>query len=354
MNRLSISSHFCCALATACAVAAACAAACSGSSTAPAPVPPPPPPALKLTCPDSVSVQSTTGQPIPVHYGTATSTGGTAPVQIACTPANDSVFDIGAKAVSCTATDAKSVTDTCSFTVTVTTPPKISVTRFVAFGDSMTAGEVVSEGSVGGIRAMVVDFAKSYPNLLHGLLAGRYTGQAGAIVVGNAGFSGEQTSDGLRRLPSVIDGGAYDALLLMEGANDFPNYQTALGNMRSMVQYGKRRSVRVYLATLPPEDQFHTTCINRGKNQAFVAPYNDGLQAIANAENVTLVDVFTAFGGDTTTLIDCDGLHPTPAGYQRIADTFFTSIKATLEVPATATPTVTGAAFRTTRARKSR
>ena len=44
------------------------------------------------------------------------------------------------------------------------------------------------------------------------------------------------------------------------------------------------------------------------------------------------MDVYAAFHRDVTTLIDCDGLHPTPAGYQVIADTFFQKIRETMEV----------------------
>jgi lysophospholipase L1-like esterase len=215
----------------------------------------------------------------------------------------------------------------------------------------MTAGEVVSEGSVlvtlgtttTWVRPLQVDSAASYPTQLLNQLKARYTGQAGAFVVANAGKPAEMAVDGVNRLPTVIDGGAYKVLLLMEGANDLPDYQAALGAMRQMVQYGKRRGMLVYLANLPPQNPFPSCTPNRGGNWAFVSPYNDGLRDIANSEGVPLVDVHTAFHGDNTTLVDCDGLHPTPAGYKVIADTFFQSIQATLEVPATATPTVAAA-----------
>jgi hypothetical protein len=46
--------------------------------------------------------------------------------------------------------------------------------------------------------------------------------------------------------------------------------------------------------------------------------------------------VYQAFGGTASPdLIDFDGLHPTAAGYQLIAATFFTAIKQNLEAPAT-------------------
>ena len=355
MNRLTPYLRFVCPAAVACA-----AAACSGS-TAPTPTPPPPPPpaALVIACPTDQTMQSTTAQPIPVAYPAATSTGGTPPTQIVCTPASGAVFNVGTTPVNCTATDSKSVTDKCSFNVTLTLPPKISLTSFVAFGDSMTAGEVRSETTVakseGGfqlIRPLVLDPTKAYPTHLLAELRARYTGQAGAIAVDNAGLYGETAVAGAKRLPSVIDGGRYSAVLLMEGVNDFPDYRAALAGMSDMVQYAsKRRGLRVYLATEPPENPSPVGCPDKlGGNWAFVAPYNDGLRSIAASQGVTLVDVNAAFNGDVTTLIDCDGLHPTPAGYQLIADTFFKSIQSTLEVAAPPTPT----ALRIAPARRSR
>jgi hypothetical protein len=44
--------------------------------------------------------------------------------------------------VQCTATDTLNRSNSCSFTVTVSRTPQLSVTKFLAFGDSITAGEV--------------------------------------------------------------------------------------------------------------------------------------------------------------------------------------------------------------------
>ncbi len=38
--------------------------------------------------------------------------------------------------------------------------------------------------------------------------------------------------------------------------------------------------------------------------------FNEGVRYIAEREAITLVDVYEAFHGDNTTLIDVDGLHP--------------------------------------------
>jgi lysophospholipase L1-like esterase len=286
-----------------------------------------------------MSLSSATGQPISVHYGAATTTGGTPPVEIVCSPANDAFFPVGSTTVICRASDTKTVTDSCSFAVSVTAPPpRLSLTNFVAFGDSMTAGEIVSEGSIPGLRILLVDVLKSYPADLRAGLAARYTAQANDIVVSNLGVSGETAVVGAGRLPRVLGTGTAQAVLLMEGANDFPDTSHALPPMRTMVQTARSRGLRVFLATLPPQNPNATCFPNHGANWAFVVPYNDGLRSIAASENAVLVDLYSAFNGDTTTLIDCDGLHPTALGYQRIADTFLASIRQTLELAPSTSP----------------
>ena len=100
--------------------------------------------------------------------------------------------------------------------------------------------------------------------------------------------------------------------------------------MRSMVPMAKGRGMKVFLATLPPQNP-NGCCPNRGLAWSLVEPYNDRLRGVASLEDIPLVDVYQAFGGDITTLVDFDGLHPTPAGYQKIADEFFKSIKQNLE-----------------------
>jgi lysophospholipase L1-like esterase len=42
---------------------------------------------------------------------------------------------------------------------------------------------------------------------------------------------------------------------------------------------------------------------------------------------------YAALATDLTRYIGVDGLHPTEAGYQRMADEFFVRIRATLETP---------------------
>jgi lysophospholipase L1-like esterase len=321
-------------LSTACtcvALASMLAAACGGDGTPTRPTPTPDP--LTLTCPAPVALPSPTAQPIAVRYGSATTAGGSPPVQVTCAPGSDTLFPVGRSTVTCTASDTRGITASCSFSVTVTAPPTISLTQYLAFGDSMTAGEITVIGE-GGLHVLQLFPNLAYPADLRTLLANRYTAQT--IGVANAGVKGELTSQGLARLPSSIFG--QQVLLLMEGANDINSGRdadvlTALSNIRSMVRFAKGAGLRVFLATLPPQNP--TGCFNpcRTGGAAEVVNYNSGLKTIALSENVPLVDVFPLFT-NLSTQIGPDGLHPTAEGYQLIANAFFAAIRSALEVPA--------------------
>ncbi len=309
---------------------------CTGPNTPTAPPPPPvEPAAVEVKCPDPVTIKSVHGEPTLGVYGQATGTSGAPPVTVTCTPASGGMFPVGTSKIECVAMDARQRTASCTFTLTVTPPPRINATRFVAFGDSMTAGEIPALGLNPSTGGFLVDPNAAYPRRLEVALIGRYTDQT--PTVRNQGQSGEQTTQGQSRLSRVLAGAGFEVLLLMDGANDLLEGDArkvgpAVGAIQFMVRDAKSRGLRVYLGSLPPQDPL-ACCPRRGNGAGLVNQYNSQLRSVASAENVTFVDVNAAFGGDTTTLIDRDGLHPTAAGYQRIADTFFKSIMETLELP---------------------
>src|SRR5262249_48162075 len=148
---------------------------------------------------------------------------------ITCTPPSGSLFPVGRTPVSCVATDADQRTSTCSFTVTVTLPPMLTAKRFVAFGDSITAGEDGVNlgqsypcGGFGSLpmgrtsRPMVlVPVNERYPGVLQQLLDTRYPNQS--PIVDNEGCPGEAvTNGGVSRLRGVLHSGGYDVVLIME------------------------------------------------------------------------------------------------------------------------------------------
>jgi lysophospholipase L1-like esterase len=278
-------------------------------------------------------VASPNGLAIPVTFAQPTATGGTAPIVTTCTPASGVSYPIGTTSVTCTALDANRQTATCGLLVTVTAPPRLSVTRFIAFGDSIT------EGFPHTISPALVDPAPdgSYPLVLQSLLRARYTAQSIAVL--DEGVGGEIVGDGLKRLPGVLTRDAAGALLLMEGANDLNQFGTLAPDMivsglRDMVRLGRARSMRVFVGTLLPE-----RAGGKASHPELVAPTNDKIGLMATTEDAVLVDLFAAFGGvPDSVLISSDGLHPTAAGNERIAQTFYAAIRARLEAPATLTP----------------
>jgi acyl-CoA thioesterase-1 len=326
--------------------------ACAGSPTN---ATPPDTGGPKISCPSAPPpVQSLDNVSAFVGYGMPTVAGGFMPLTgPTCAPSTGTLFKVGSTPVTCTVIDSKARTDSCTFNVTVLAPATLSLTRFLAFGDSITAGEIVSEGfSIAGgvrVRPLVVDPYLNYPVFLTEKLAIQYRSQQPRPAVKNAGVPGETSSAGVGRLAREIAlADQPQVLLLLEGANDLGTDPSAILpaalNIATMIRTAKASGLRVFVGTLPPQNPAAPTgsgpsCVARNGGAGLVVRYNDALKVVAAQESVTLVDVYQAFGGDVTTLIDCDGLHPTSAGYDVIAQAFFTAIKQNLEVPATVTPT---------------
>jgi lysophospholipase L1-like esterase len=325
------------------------------SSTAPTPVPPtdttdPP----SVTCPPPQTIQLTAEvTSTPVVYGAATATGGKPPVTTVCTPPSGSLFNTGQTTVSCTATDAVQRTSTCSLIVTVVAPPTLTATSFVAFGDSITAGESGLGSLQGGLgafagsrfhRTVLLPFDQRYPSVLQRNLAARY--QTQMLQVANGGNGGEAIADPstFPRFAGILQG-PYAVVLIMEGTNDLFVHDSltippAISGLQQMIREAKNRGVTPYLATIPP--------INpngfRGATYSWdlVPVFNDRVRALAASENVTLVDVYLGFNNDFS-LLGIDGLHPNADGYAKIAELFFVAIRQTLETSAPASRGAGGA-----------
>jgi lysophospholipase L1-like esterase len=129
-------------------------------------------------------------------------------------------------------------------------------------------------------------------------------------------------------------------VLLMEGSNDLANRDSrdiplAIANLRAMLDDAKSRTMRPYLATVPPM----VPGGSRALPWSLVPMLDDQIRQLAMSENVPLVDVYAGFGDSFQQYIGPDGLHPNVAGYAKIADLFFAALKSTLESPPAATAT---------------
>lgn len=272
-----------------------------------------------------------------LHFDMPPVTDGQGTVNVTCSPGSGSSFPIGSTTVTCTATDSLSRTATCSFAVNIAKLPTLSKTRYLAFGDSITAGEVtfpVGASSTGGdrITKQVVVPAASYPTMLLNTLRGRYASQAGSFEVFNYGVGGEKVINTRNRFFSALNATRPEVLLLMEGANDIPLGEdgaasSAANEIRIWVAEAKSRGIRVFLATPVPGRPG-----NRQIQPILLVDYANRMRRVAEQEGVTLVDLYTLMLPDAQRYIGVDGLHPNEAGYARIADLFFQAIQAAFEV----------------------
>jgi len=211
--------------------------------------------------------------------------------------------------------------------------PTLSVTRILAFGDSITAG--TTSPSLLTQLALDAGLSQSYPFKLQTLVTARYTSQS--VAVFNAGIAGRTAVEDRSRLGRSLNEAMPDLLLLIEGANDLnqaglnnPLVDAALAAMEDMVRDARRRGVQVMLGTLPAQRP------PKGNAGAYLARYNDGLKMMAAKKDAILVDVNRLL---PESFVGQDGLHPSEAGYQRMAEIFLDAIRQRFEViPSTGQP----------------
>lgn len=230
-------------------------------------------------------------------------------------------------------------------------PPKptLTVTRILAFGDSLTEG--LSDGlplspwSWGGVSSHV-NKSTSYPMQLKELIKERYA-NGNSITVVNAGVGGEHLTGATKdRIETEIDDHNPDVLLLLHGVNDLNGgvtdqqggssitdeeiVQDVSNRLDELIELAKdiKPGIRILLATLPPQK---TGTSSKTKAAHLVPAYNDELKLIAKEEKCVLVDLFTALNKNTD--LTPDGLHITEAGNLKMAQAFLAKLKAYEKAP---------------------
>src|SRR5262245_1048229 len=225
-------------------------------------------------------------------------------------------------------------------------PPRLAATKFVAFGDSITEGFVQrcpgSEPTE--LRPLAMGFflaqgraqpsPTAYPAKLQALLEARYPSQM--ITVVNEGEGGEDIERGVLNLPRVLTTNMPQVLLLQEGINTLNERRSAgipivVDGLRTMIQEARSRSITVFAGTLLPERPGSCRAYDYSESFDDIIEANVQIRRMIGTEGAVLVDLYQVFNGRTALLLGEDGLHPSAAGYEKIAEAFFAAIKKHLE-----------------------
>ena len=172
-----------------------------------------------------------------------------------------------------------------------------------------------------------VGLPQSYPAKLQRLLSARYTEQT--PVVANEGAPAERATAASQRLSDTIASSQSEAVIILHGANDIfaenvDGVPRTLSAIQALVRVAKIAGESVLLCTLLPQ----RVGGQRAANPTAVAELNRGIRDIARDEQVMLVDLAADFD---LNLIGADGLHPTEAGYVRLAELLFAAVRAQFE-----------------------
>ena len=307
--------------------------------TTPTTLPPDKVGALAVACPADRTVQALNAVTARVEYTPPQTSGGQVPVSVTCLPDSGTALPIGTTRVRYTASDGLGQTAACSFSIHVLRPSRLSKTKFLAFGNSLT------EGVTSDPVTTLLEPSRSYPFQLQRQLASRYLVQT--IDVVNAGLSGERVADGLRRIEAQIDAVRPEVVLVMEGSNDVgsPDFSLAETSaaLDDMIDEVLSRGADAMIATLPPMRPSSSA----DPRPARIAVLNDTIRAVASSNGVRLVDVFSGLSSSSCMSLSTigfsapggclpfaisfpcignDNLHPTPEGYEVMASVFADAI----------------------------
>ncbi len=173
------------------------------------------------------------------------------------------------------------------------------------FGDSITAGSGL-------------DPDEAFPALIQKKLD--EAGRPWRVV--NAGLSGETTAGGLRRLDWVLRQ-PVDIFVIELGGNDglrgIPP-ETSRSNLQTMIERIRARHPRV---TIVLAGMRMPTNMGPDYTRRFAAIYPE----LAEKNGLSLIPFLLEGVGGVASLNQADGIHPTAAGHQIVADTVWHTLQ---------------------------
>jgi lysophospholipase L1-like esterase len=174
----------------------------------------------------------------------------------------------------------------------------------------------------------------AYPQGLQQMLADRYPQQATTMV--SEGRGGDEIEAAVANLPQALTLTSPQVLLLQHGTQALHVKHAAgipeiVDGLRRMIQEARSRSILVLAATLLPERAGGCRAYDYAEGLDDIIAANIEIRRMIGTEGAVLVDLYEVFNGETGILIGEDGLHPSAAGYQKIAEAFFAAIRKHLE-----------------------
>lgn len=140
-------------------------------------------------------------------------------------------------------------------------------------------------------------------------------------TVVNASISGDITANGLARLPRLLARHQPAIVIVELGGNDGLrglSLEQMKHNLTAMIGKARTRGARVLLVgiELPP---------NYGRR--YTERFREVYRQIAREQNVPLVPFLLAGVGTDRTLMQADGIHPTPEVQPRMLDNLWPSLR---------------------------
>jgi len=179
----------------------------------------------------------------------------------------------------------------------------------LCFGDSLTAG-----------------YGLAKPQAFPALLQQKIDAKAWNFKTINAGLSGETSAGGLRRIDRLLRQ-QVDVLLLELGVNDGLrgiNPKTIYGNLQGIIDRTKRKYPQVEIIVagmlVPP---------NFGRD--YEAQFRDVFPRLAQANGAVLIPFLLQDVGGRPQLNLPDGIHPTAAGHQIVANNVWKVLQPVLQ-----------------------
>lgn len=209
-------------------------------------------------------------------------------------------------------------------------PAGAQLTTYLAFGDSITNPQGAFDEP-----SRPCPEECGYPGRLEDLL--QAAGFEAEVI--NRGLGGEDTSEGLERIDSVLASVDADVMLLMEGTNDVSvgiSPETTRFNLNQMAQKAAARGMSTVHATVIPR----VPDAKQGDGSNVVTQrLNWEIRELAFTRGRELADPFEVFRSHPNPFAElyfsgADAVgHPNPAGFDLLAEIFFDVVTGVDSVP---------------------